>query len=431
MGLIKAAVGAIGGTLADQWEDYFSCEALDEGVLVVKGKKTSDNRSSNKRGESNVISDGSGIAVADGQCMMIVEQGKVVELSAEPGIYTYNSKISPSIFAGNLMEGLKGAARDAWERFQFGGGVGKDQRIYYFNTKEIMGNKYGTMNPVPFRVVDKNIGLDIDISVRCNGEYSYKIVNPMLFYTNICGNIEHDFNKEEIESQLKTELLTALQPAFSRISAMGVRYSEIPAHTTELSDVMNEELSNKWAKLRGLQIVSLGVNSIVASEEDQKMIKELQKSAVMRDPSMAAATLVGAQAEALKTAAGNENGAMMGFMGMGMATQAGGANVGNLYAMGQQQPSQVQPAVSPEQPVQHQAPEKSAMATVSSQSENGWTCACGTLNKGKFCMECGAKKPEGAPLYRCDKCGWEPEDPYNPPKFCPECGDKFDENDIK
>ena len=445
MGLIKAAAGAIGGTLADQWKDYFYCDAIDADVLVVKGQKRVSGRSSNSRGEDNVISNGSGIAVADGQCMMIVEQGKVIELCAEPGVFTYDSEATPSIFAGNLKEGLKNAARDAWDRFKFGGGTGRDQRIYYFNTKEIIGNKYGTASPVPFRVVDRNIGLDMDIAIRCNGEYSYKIVNPMLFYTNVCGNVSESYSREEIDSQLKSELLTALQPAFDRISEMGIRYSAIPGHTTELGDALNEVLSKKWLELRGLQVVSFGVNSVKASEEDEKIIKQLQKAAVMKDPTMAAATLAGAQASAMEAAAANEGGAMMGFMGLGMANQAGGGmNAQNLFAMGQQnQPNQQnQPGA-----VQKAAPSPNAWqcrcgniaegkfctecGSPRPADKMGWTCSCGALNKGKFCSECGAKKPEGARLYKCDKCGWEPEDPENPPKFCLECGDIFDDNDIK
>lgn len=443
MGLIKAAVSAIGSTVSDQWKDYFYCDAIDADVLVVKGKNKT-----NSGGGGNIITDGSGIAVADGQCMMIVEQGQIVELCAEPGVFTYDSSASPSIFTGDLKEGLKGAAKDAWERFKFGGAAGRDQRIYYFNTKEIMGNKYGTANPVPFRVVDRNIGLDIDISIRCNGEYSYKIVNPMLFYTNVCGNVDDEYPRTEIDSMLKSELLTALQPAFARISEMGVRYSAIPGHTTEIADALNDILSAKWAELRGLQIVSFGVNSVKASEEDEQMIKDLQKSAVMRDPTMAAAALVGAQADAMKAAAANEGGAMMGFMGLGMANQAGGAmNAQNLFAMGQQN----QQAAMQQQQVQASMQQQAHAANTwqcqcGAQASGkfcpecgnpkpaiaeGWTCACGAVNRGKFCAECGAKKPEGAPLYQCDKCGWQPDDPQNPPKFCPECGDIFDESDKK
>lgn len=413
MGLLKAGGGAIGGVLADQWKEYFYCESMGADVLVSKGeKRTSDKRSSNTKAEDNIISNGSVIAVNEGQCMMIVEQGKVVEVCAEPGEFTYDTSTEPSIFAGSLGEGIKSAFSTMGKRVGFGGDTAKDQRVYFFNTKEIVGNKYGTPNPVPFRVVDHNIGLDVDISIRCNGEYSYKIVNPILFYTNVCGNVDYEYEREEIDSMLKTELLTALQPAFAKISDLGIRYSALPGHTMELADALNTVLSNKWTELRGLAVASFGINSVTAPKEDEDMIKQLQKSAVMRDPTMAAATLVGAQGDAMRAAASNENGAMMGFMGMGMANQAGGMNAQNLYAMGQQN-MQAQQNVQP------------------TFDATGWTCSCGAVNKGKFCSECGQPKPAAAPQYKCDKCGWEPADPMNPPKFCPECGDPFDANDIR
>lgn len=415
MGLIKASFGALGGTLADQWKEYFYYDAMDADVLVAKGEKRVSGRSSNKRGEDNVIIDGSHIAVADGQCMIIVDGGKVVDACAEPGAYTYDSGASPSMLGGPLLEGLKGVAREAWERFKFGGGAGKDQRIYYVNIKEIPGNKYGTPNPVPFRVVDRNIGLDVDISVRCNGEYSYRIVNPMVFYANVCGNVSNVYTRSQIDSMLKSELLTALQPAFARISEMGVRYSALPGHTMEISDALNEVLSQKWTELRGIVVYSFGMNSVTASKEDEEMIKQLQRSAVMRDPGMAAAALVGAQADAMRAAAANKGGAMTGFMGMGMAQQAGGAGIQSLYAMGQERRQSMEPPAG-----EYAAPKSPA----------GWVCSCGTLNKGKFCFECGKAKPAGVPQYRCDKCGWEPEDMTKPPKFCPECGDPFDDGDI-
>lgn len=460
MGLIKAAAGAVGGMMADQWKEFFVCDAIDDDVLVVKGSKQASGRSSNTKGESNVISDGSAVSVADGQCMMIVEQGRVIELSAEPGIFIYKNDLSPSIFAGNLKDGLKGAAKDAWDRFKFGGGPGKDQRVYYFNTKELLGNKYGTVNPIPFKVmIDPSINRFLGISVRCNGEYSYKIVNPMLFYTNVCGNVQNEYNREEIDSQLKSELLTALQPALARISTKGIDYSEIPLYTRDITEALNEELSSQWAEKRGLQVVSFGVNSISVSDEDKLKIQNMQQAIFMSDPSMAAGNIASAQADAMRTAAGNENGAMMGFMGMGMAAQASGLNAGNLFQMGQQQQAQAAAQQQQQaQPVQQQqqapaggaAPAPSAAGSWTCKCGTtatgkfcpecgspkpaeiqGWTCSCGAVNKGKFCSECGAKKPEGAPLYKCDKCGWEPEDPTNPPKFCPECGDVFDENDVK
>ncbi len=294
MGLIKAALGAVGGTFADQWKEYFYCEAMDSEILVQKGQKRVSGRSSNRHGDSNVITDGSGIAVADGQCMMIVENGKVAEVCAEPGEYTYDSSLEPSIFGGSLGDGIRRTFAEIGRRFTYGGAAGKDQRVYYFNTKEIMGNKYGTPTPVPFRVIDRNIGLDVDISIRCNGEYSYRIADPILFYTNVCGNVAQFFERSEMDSMLKSELLTALQPAFARISEMGVRYSALPGHTMELADALNDVLSKKWKELRGIVIASFGVNSVSASKEDEDMIKQMQKSAILRDPTMAAATLVGA-----------------------------------------------------------------------------------------------------------------------------------------
>ena len=462
MGLIRAMGGAVGGTLADQWKEYFYCEAMDADVLVCKGQKRVSGRSSNTKGSDNIITNGSVVAVNEGQCMIIVEQGKVVELCSEPGEFVYDTT-EPSIFEGKLSKSIKEVFATIGKRFTFGGDTAKDQRIYYFNTKEIIGNKYGTPNPVPFRVVDNNIGLDVDISIRCNGEYSYKIVNPILFYINVCGNVEEEYERSEIDSMLKTELLTALQPAFAKISDMGIRYSALPGHTMEIADALNAVLSKKWAELRGIEIASFGINSVTASKEDEEMIKQLQKTAVLQNPNMAAATLVGAQGEAMKAAASNPNGAMTGFMGMGMVQNSMGTDAQSLFAMGQQQRMQQQ-----NQAQQLAAQEQRSVAQAGQPGHNnaavpnevsdgwvcecgisntgkfcvecgkpkpqpvqGWVCSCGTVNKGKFCMECGAKKPAEAPLYKCDKCGWEPEDPKNPPKFCPECGDPFDDNDIQ
>ena len=457
MGLIKAISGAIRGVAADQWKEYFYCEALENDVLVVKGQRRNNSKfGTSNKGNDNIISNGSVVAVNEGQCMIIVDQGKVVEYCAEAGEFLYDTSSEPSLLSGDLGENIGKTFATIGKRFTFGGDTGKDQRIYFFNTKEIMGNKYGTANPVPFRVVDANIGLDVDISVRCNGEYSYQIFDPILFYTHVCGNVADEYTRDKIDSQLKTELMTALQPAFAQISAMGIRYSAVPAHTMEVADALNKVLSEKWGELRGIKIVSFGVNTIKASEEDEQMIKDLQKTAVLRNPNMAAATLVGAQAEAMKSAASNTStGPMMAFAGMNMANQAGGMDANSLFAMGQQQnntppvnptPAAPTPAtpVSPasETPADNDSWTCSCGAvnqgnfcvecgTPKPESKIGWTCSCGAVNQGKFCPECGAKKPADAPLYRCDKCGWQPEDPHNPPKFCPECGDVFDENDIQ
>ena len=462
MGLVKAALGAAGGVMADQWLEYFYCDSLPENVMAVKGQKRTSGRSSNTRGSDNIISNGSVIAVADGQCMIIVDQGKVTEFCAEPGEFKYDASTEPSLFYGKLGKNVLDTFKNIGKRFTFGGEAPKDQRVYYFNTKELIGNKYGTPSPVPFRVVDQRAGIDIDIAIRCFGEYSYRICDPILFYTNVCGNVSGDYTRDRLESQLKTELLTALQPAFAKISEQGIRYSALPGHTMEMADALNDVLSSKWRNLRGLEIVSFGVSSVKASEEDEAMLKELQRNAAFMDPTRAAAHLVGAQASAMQAAANNQNaGPAMAFMGMNMAGQAGGVNAQSLYQMGAQQ--QAAPAAAgwtcacgqsgitgkfcPNCGKPKPAPAPAAGSWTCScgatatgkfcpecgkprPADTGWTCSCGAVNKGKFCAECGKPKPAGTPKYKCDKCGWEPEDPTHPPKFCPECGDPFDEGDI-
>ena len=457
MGLIKAGIGALGGTLADQWKEFFYCESMPKEVLVTKGQKRVGGRSSNTKGSDNIISNGSGIAVADGQCMIIVEQGKVVEVCAEPGEFTYDTSTEPSIFAGSLGESIKETFKTIGKRFTYGGDTGKDQRVYYFNTKELIDNKFGTPNPIPFRVVDSKIGLDLDVSVRCSGVYSYKIADPLLFYTNVCGNVEKEYSRDELDSQLKTEFVSALQPAFGRLSDLELRPNQIVTHNTDLENAMNAALSEKWGALRGLKVVSIAIGSVTLPDEDAEMIKQAQRVAIMRDPTMAAATLVGAQADAMKTAAGNQAGAMTGFMGMGMAMNAGGGmNTQNLFAMGQQQEQAKQQAPAagewkcacgtavngkfcPNCGAKKPEPQPAADTWKCSCGAEaagkfcpecgkpkpadaaGWTCSCGTVNQGKFCQNCGAKKPDGAKR-RCGKCGWEQEDMTKTPRFCPECG---------
>ena len=455
MGLIRAAISAVGGTMADQWKEFFICESLDADVLAVKGQKRIGSRSANKKGSDNLITSGSGIAVADGQCALIVEQGKIVEVCADPGEYTYDASTEPTIFSGNLGSSLDQVFDVIGKRFTYGGDTGKDQRIYYINTKELIDNKFGTPNPVPFRVVDRNIGLDVDVSVRCSGVYSYRISNPLLFYANVCGNIEQEYRREELDHQLKTEFISALQPAFAKISDLEIRPNALPGHVTELCDAMNEALTGKWANTRGITVVSVAIGTIDLPKEDAEMIKQAQKTAILRDPMMAAATLTEAQAGAMKTAAGNSAGAMTGFMGMGMAAQNGGMNAQNLYQMGaemaQNNAGQNQQNVSsqPHMTAPGKGGEKEAAGKWTcacgavnekewkfcqecgkERPQEGWICSCGAENKGKFCTECGKPRPKGTPVYQCDKCGWKPEDPKNPPKFCPECGDPFDANDI-
>ena len=439
MGLIKAGVGALGGTLADQWKEFFYCDSLENDVLMVKGSKRVSGRSSNTKASDNIISNGSGIAVADGQCMIIVEQGKIVEVCAEPGEFTYNSSTEPSIFTGKLGDTIKETFKTVGKRFTYGGDTGKDQKVYYFNTKEILDNKFGTANPFMFEVVNKRIGMARTVQVRCNGVYSYKITDPLLFYTKIAGNVDDEYRREEIDMQLKTEFISALQPAFAKLTELELRPAQIPAHTAELKDAMNAALKVDWTDRRGISVESIALNPITLTEEDMKKITQMEDAATMgSNPFMMAGRMTDAQASAMEAAANNPNGAMNGFMGFNMAMGAnGGFNAAQMYQAGVQQQQQSTPA-----PTTSADGWKCACgATVSGKfctecgakkpEADGWTCACGAVNKGKFCPNCGQKKPEGAPLYQCDKCGWKPEDPHNPPKFCPECGDTFDSSDIQ
>ena len=460
MGLIKAGIGALGGVMADQWKEFFYCDSLENDVLMVKGQKRVGGRSSNTKGSDNVISNGSGIAVADGQCMIIVEQGEVVEVCAEPGEFTYDTSTEPSIFSGKLGDTLKETFKTVGKRFTYGGDTGKDQRVYYFNTKEIMDNKFGTPNPFMFEVANKRLNMYRSVQVRCNGVYSYRITDPLLFYTKLAGNVSDEYRREEIDNQLKTEFISALQPAFAMLTELELRPAQIPAHTTELKDALNKALAIEWTQRRGISVESIAMNPITLTDEDMKKINQMEDAATMgSNPFMMAGRMTDARANAMEAAAANENGAMMGFMGMNMAMGAGGGvfDPAAMYQAGMQQQQQQMAQQQAQQLINAQA-QAMANAAASAPAQGGWkcacgatangkfcpecgsakpaeaegwTCSCGAVNKGKFCQNCGSKKPEGAPLYQCDKCGWKPEDPNNPPKFCPECGDIFDGSDIK
>ncbi len=485
MGLIKAAMGALGGTLADQWKEFFYCDSLPTDVLVKKGQKRTSGRSSNTSGEDNIISNGSGIAVADGQCMIIVEQGKIVEVCAEPGEFTYDSSSEPSIFSGSLGKSILDTFKTIGKRFTYGGDTGKDQRVYYFNTKEILGNKFGTKTPIMFEVASKALSFTKTVGIRCNGIYSYVISNPLLFYTNVCGNVEYEYTREEIDETLKTEFVSALQPAFSALAELELRPAQIPGKVNELRKAMNDALKLEWEESRGITIGKIALNPISLSDEDMKAIKDMEDAMLMGSNAyMMAGRMTNATADAMNAAANNSAGAMTGFMGLGMAGGAmgGGFNAAqNFYNMGQQQQQMqqmqqqqgvVNPAVQnamnegkgvmgwqcscgatatgkfcPECGAKKPEPKVEggwkcacgATATAKfcpecgapKPADDGWTCSCGTVNKGKFCQNCGGKKPAGVPQYKCDKCGWEPEKGVTPPKFCPECGDPFDGGDVK
>ena len=402
MGLIKAGVGALGGVLADQWKEYFYCEALSSDVLITKGEKRVSGRSSNTKGNDNIISNGSVIAVADGQCMLIVEQGKVAEICAEPGEFVYDSSTEPSLFTGKLGTGIANTFKTIGKRFTYGGDTGKDQRVYYINTKEIIGNKFGTPSPIIFEVMNKRIGMSRTVQVRCNGVYSYTISDPVLFYSKVAGNVEYQYTRDMIDDQLKAEFVSALQPAFGALAELELRPAQIPAKANELKAAMNQALKAEWVESRGITVEKIALNPITLTDEDMKKINQMEDAASLgSNPFMMAGRMTDATANAMEQAAANESGAMNGFIGMGMAGNAmgGGFNAAQqFYNTGVQAAAQ-QPAEA-----------------------EGWKCSCGAVNTGKFCSECGSKKPEDI---QCDKCGWKPAPGEKAPKFCPECGDPF------
>ena len=447
MGLIQAALVGASQTLADTWQEFFVCESIPTDVLVVRGKKQLGKHSSNTKGNENVISDGSGIVVHEGQAMIMVDQGVVTEIATQPGVYKYETGTSPSIFSSSFGAGLKETFKEMWDRIKHGGTAAKDQRIYYFNMKELLDNKFGTQNPVPFRMAYQDLGRSFTVGVRCNGIYSYKIADPVLFYVNVCGNVTDRYMRSELDNQLKSEFLDSLQPAFAAISASGIRYDELPGRQREVKTAIETEVAPIWSEKRGLKLWTVNINSATISEEDTKRIQEFEDRAWNRDPGNAAATLVEAQAQAMQNAASNPNGAAMGLFGMGMTQQMGGMNAQGLFNMAQQNQAQQAPQMA-SVPAGSVAPAADSWKCECGETNtgkfcascgkakpvvltpDGWTCDCGAVNKGRFCSNCGKKKPEGAPLYKCDKCGWEPEDPKNPPKFCPECGDPFTDDDI-
>ena len=398
MGLIKAAVGSIGGVFADQWKEFFVCESLDADTLLAKGERQKGRRSGNN-GSDNVISNGSVISVADGQCAIIVESGKVVELAAEPGAFTYDKSTEPSIFSGDLGENVVDIFGEIARRFSFGGDTGKDQRVYYINTKEITGNKYGTPSDVPFKVTDEASGLNLLVRIRCFGQYSYRITNPILFYTNVAGNAADVYTRDQIDSQLKTELLTALQPAFAKISAQHIDYTELPGRTLELADALNDVLSKKWRDLRGIEIVSFGVSSVRANEADEEKLQKIQMgTAIGGRPDIAMGMAADAASDAMRMAAQNEGGgAAMGLFGMQMAGQAGAGLYQQAAQMAAQRPAQ-------------------NVGRPAAPATGTWTCACGTANTGKFCQNCGKPKPAATGAWTCS-CGAQ-----NTGKFCTNCG---------
>ena len=381
MGLIKAAFSSIGTVLADQWKEYIYCDALDGDTLMAKGEVRINKGSSNTKRSDNIITNGSKIAVNEGQCMLIVENGKIVDFTTEAGAYTYDTGTEPSLFDSGFS-GLKESFAKVGKRFTFGGQPENDQRVYFINTKEIMNNKIG-IGDVPFRDSEFNF----TIKIQGYGTYSYRITNPVMFYTNVCANVSDVYKKISIDEQLKTEVQSSLQPALGRIALKGIAYDQLPLYTKEIASELNTELTADWNELRGISIVSVAFASITVDSESAEKISRMQEARAFSDPSLLGARLGTAQANAMESAAKNTNGAVNAFMGMGMAQNAGGANIQDLMEMGQSQHNTQNNTPAP------------------------WTCSCGQTNNGNFCSNCGKAKS-----WTCE-CGSE-----NTGNFCSNCG---------
>ena len=380
MGLIKAAVNAVGGTLRDTWEDYIKCDSLDNNVLVTKVTT-----------KTGVISNKSRIQVSPGQVALIFDSGKIVDATAEEGIYTFDSSTSPSLFAGQFGETFK----EMWERFKFGGAVSKEQAVFYVNVKENIDNKFGSSSPMPY-----NDPTYRNIYIRYHGLYSFKITDPFMFVSNIAGNIGTEYTKEMLMNQANAEFINAFDVALSSCAKEGITFSSLPTEQLRLARHMNEALDEDWKKSRGMEIVSVAIEKITPDDESRARIEQFDSAAMYGKSEFAAGRMVAATANAMENAASNANGAVTGFMGVGMMGNVTGG-VGN-NALEHVMNGDTNPA-----PV------------VGAAVTTGKTCPkCGKPAAGKFCSECGTEIPTEKVCPNCGK-------PVTG-KFCSECGTKVE-----
>ncbi len=397
MGIIRAAIQTVTGSLSDQWQEIVEPEGMGEQTVFIKGVV----KKSGGKGTKDVISNGSVIHVYDNQFMILVDGGKIVDYTAEPGYFIVDNSSSPSLFNGEWGESLK----EAFNRFKFGGATPMSQQVFYINTQEIKGIKFGTRNPINYFDNFYNA----ELFLRAHGTYSIRITNPLLFYAEAIPRNAVRVQIDDINSQYLAEFLEALQTSINQMSADGVRISYVASKSTELSRYMASTLDESWKNLRGMEIVSVALASISYDEESQKLINMRNQGAMMSDPTIREGYMQSAIARGLEAAGSNANGAAAGYMGMGFGMQAAGSMMGNASAVNLQQMQMNQAAAA--QP-QASAPQPQAAPA---QAGESWTCGCGAVNTGKFCQECGSARPQIGP-WTCS-CGT-----VNTGKFCSECG---------
>lgn len=409
MGLIKAVSESAFSYIHDMWEDYIYCDAMDRTVLVKKGHARSS-AGVGKKANDNVITEGSRIAVNAGQMLIVVENGRIIDFTAEQGGYMYYSQTEPSLFCGEFGENIKTTFEQLKTRFSFGGQASNDQRVYFINTKEIMNNRFGFGN-VPYREAEFNM----TIHLKGYGTYSFKIVDPLLFYSNVSGNVSEAFKTEQIEALLKSEMQHAMLPVFAKLAKEKICYDALALKIDDFMLALKEELSSEWKNKRGIEIQSVAFHSISPDEESVDKIRELQESRVYSDnKAMLGARVGAAQANAMEAAAENPSGAVNGFMGLHMAQQAGGVNVSEfLKEDTMKTPMTQKNAAKKSEPVSKAA---------DSTDKNQWICSCGMVNYMAFCPQCGLKRPEKKV---CQSCGYEVTGNLSIYNFCPKCGQKF------
>ena len=428
MGIIKAALSALGGGLADQWLEVIEADDMSDKTVFTSGVavRSGDSRNSNRKGTTDTVSDGSVIHVYPNQFMMLVDGGKVVDYTAEEGYYKVDHSSMPSLFNGQFGDAL----RETFSRVKYGGVPSSKQKVYFINLQEIKGIKFGTRTPVNYFDSFYNA----ELNLRAHGTYSIKVTDPLKFYAEVIPKNQDRVEIDEINEQYLSEFLEGLQAAINQMSADGVRISYVASKGRELSRYMNDVLDEDWRGTRGMEIAAVGLASISYDEESQKLIHMRNQGAMLGDPTVREGYVQGSIARGLEAAGSNAAGSMQGFMGMGLGmNQTGGFMAAATQTNAQQMAAQqAKPAAPTAQADAWKCEKCGASSTGKFCPECGaprpapetWTCPqCGAVCKGKFCSECGTARPIGPA--KCAKCGWQAKEGAPAPKFCPECGAKF------